>query len=260
METKDKLSIFQNLYLVAAADGRLEPSEKEILLRVSEQMNLTIDDIAPILQNRNQLQFIISDHSDERIFDLRDLVEMMTADGDISDSEYKLCNEFALAAGFDQLQFDEIVQQQIQKIQIKNTTREINLLTYDRIFQKVEASGIDYSDLVDAIQAVIQKKDVTVSVEEKGLSDVKLYQLIWIIFVRQVQLDVSKISVIPSYLDLIRIEEYSLDRLKEMLKEEESSNGIDRIHLLKKELTEIKADIMHFSQFFKKIINADENQ
>lgn len=46
-----KLAFFQNLVLVAAADGQLDPQEGDFLLEIGNQLGLGPDEVSPIADN-----------------------------------------------------------------------------------------------------------------------------------------------------------------------------------------------------------------
>ena len=106
-----KLAFFQNLILLAAADGRLEEDEGRFLLDVGNRLGLAPDDVMPIADNLGVLSFIIPADGLQKTMELQTLVQMMLEDGKIHDKEYTLCLEYANRIGYGKSILDDMVKQ-----------------------------------------------------------------------------------------------------------------------------------------------------
>ena len=106
-----KLSFFQNLVLVAAADGILERDESRFLLDIGNRLGLAPDDVMPIADNLQLLSFIIPAEGMQKTMELQTLVQMMLEDGKIHDKEYLLCLEYAHRIGYSKEILDDMVKQ-----------------------------------------------------------------------------------------------------------------------------------------------------
>jgi len=106
-----KLAFFQNLVLLAAADGLLEEDEGEFLLDVGNRLGLSPDEVMPIADNLDVLSFIIPAEGLQKTMELQTLVQMMLEDGKIHDQEYTLCLEYANRIGYSKQILDDMVKQ-----------------------------------------------------------------------------------------------------------------------------------------------------
>jgi uncharacterized membrane protein YebE (DUF533 family) len=105
-----RLYFFQNLLLVATADGYLDEQEGNFLLDIGQQLELSSEDVEPIIANYQLLTFIIPETGLERTFELQTLVLMMMEDGRIDEREYALCLEYATRIGYGRAFLDDLVQ------------------------------------------------------------------------------------------------------------------------------------------------------
>jgi uncharacterized tellurite resistance protein B-like protein len=106
-----KLSFYQNLILVAAADGILEQAESDFLLLIGNKLGLTAEDVMPIADNLNVLNFVIPEEGLQKTLELQTLVQLMLQDGQIHDQEYSLCLEYARRIGYNKDILDDMVKQ-----------------------------------------------------------------------------------------------------------------------------------------------------
>ncbi len=106
-----KLSFYQNLVLVAAADKVLEEGESELLLSIGNKLGLSADEVMPMADNLGVLTFIIPENGLQKTLELQTLVQIMTQDGTIHDKEYALCLEYANRVGLGKAILDDMVKQ-----------------------------------------------------------------------------------------------------------------------------------------------------
>lgn len=106
-----KLSFYQNLVLVAAADKVLEEGESELLLSIGNKLGLSANEVMPMADNLGVLTFIIPEDGLQKTLELQTLVQMMTQDGTIHDKEYALCLEYANRVGLGKAILDDMVKQ-----------------------------------------------------------------------------------------------------------------------------------------------------
>lgn len=112
LDTKQKkLSFFQNLILVAVADGYLDKQESEFLINIGRRLNLTEEDTRPIADNLPFLSFIIPEEGLQKTMELQTLVMMVLQDGILEDSEYNLCLEYSRRIGYSKDMLDDFIQQ-----------------------------------------------------------------------------------------------------------------------------------------------------
>jgi len=106
-----KLAFFQNLILLAAADGQLSSGESDLLLQIGNKLGLKPDDVLPIADNLSVLSFIMPADGLQRTLELQTLVQMMLQDGHIDAREYGLCMEYANRIGYSKDILDDMVSQ-----------------------------------------------------------------------------------------------------------------------------------------------------
>jgi len=106
-----KLSFFQNLIIVAAADGQLDNDESDFILSIGNRLGLTPDDVMPIANNLGVLSFIIPEDGLQKTIELQTLVMMMVADGQIHDREYIMCQDYANRIGYGKEILDDMINQ-----------------------------------------------------------------------------------------------------------------------------------------------------
>jgi len=106
-----KLSFFQNLIIVAAADGQLDNDESDFILSIGNRLGLTPDDVMPIANNLEVLSFIIPEDGLQKTIELQTLVMMMVADGQIHDREYIMCQDYANRIGYGKEILDDMINQ-----------------------------------------------------------------------------------------------------------------------------------------------------
>lgn len=106
-----KLAFFQNLVLLAAADGKLQKSEGKFLIQIGNRLGLTPEEVMPIADNLGLLSFIIPSEGLQKTLELQTLVQMMLQDGKMDVREYDLCLDYAHRIGYSKQILDDMVGQ-----------------------------------------------------------------------------------------------------------------------------------------------------
>jgi hypothetical protein len=106
-----KLAFFQNLVLIAAADGELSKEESQFLLQIGNKLGLKPEEVMPIADNLGVLSFVVPAEGLQRTMELQTLVQMMLQDGKIDVREYGLCMEYANRIGYSKAILDDMVSQ-----------------------------------------------------------------------------------------------------------------------------------------------------
>lgn len=120
LDTKQKkLSFFQNLILIAAADGRLDPNESEFILLIGNKLGLSSEEVMPIADNLKVLRFIIPEAGLQKTLELQTLIQLMLQDGQIHDKEYLLSIDYAHRIGYTKEIVDGMIEQFSQNNSIK---------------------------------------------------------------------------------------------------------------------------------------------
>lgn len=106
-----KLAFFQNLVLLAAADGEVGEEESDFLIQIGNRLGLKPEEVQPIADNIGILSFVVPAEGLQRTLELQTLVQMMLQDGQIDPREYGLCMEYANRIGYSKAILDDMVSQ-----------------------------------------------------------------------------------------------------------------------------------------------------
>ncbi|MBJ6119261.1 hypothetical protein JAO76_13710 [Pontibacter sp. BT310] len=110
LNTKQKkLSFFQNLILVATADGFVDSLESDFLVMIGDQLGLTEEDTSPIADNLPTLSFIVPEEGMQKTVELQTLVMMVLQDGKVEDKEYQLCLDYTRRIGYSKDMLDGLI-------------------------------------------------------------------------------------------------------------------------------------------------------
>ena len=105
-----KLEHFQNLVAVAYADEKLDIEEAEFLAQRAEEYGFPKKIVDEIIDNVENLEFIIPLNNEEREEQLTDSVYIAMIDGKIHEREYELCLKIAKKLDLDKSYLDEIIE------------------------------------------------------------------------------------------------------------------------------------------------------
>ena len=108
-ERKIKVEHFHNLIAVALADGILDDEEKKFLYERATEIGFPQEEVDKVLQNSNELEFLIPMNKIEREEQLGDAVYMTMVDGEIHEKEYNLCLRLAEKLELDKNYLDHII-------------------------------------------------------------------------------------------------------------------------------------------------------
>jgi hypothetical protein len=112
LDTQEKkIAFFQNLILVAAADGRLDSNESQFIINIGNRLGLAPDEVMHIADRLPQLSFVIPQEGLQKTLELQTLVMMMLEDGRIHDREYALCLQYTNRVGYTQAILDDMIGQ-----------------------------------------------------------------------------------------------------------------------------------------------------
>ncbi len=112
---EDKLISFQNLLMVAGADGNIQSDEKEILIEIGVEMGLQPEHLKSIVNSENP-ELKIHNNQEENLADLGDMLTIAASDGIVLTDEYEVCLRFAKMCGISQEQLDDMLQVALSQI------------------------------------------------------------------------------------------------------------------------------------------------
>jgi tellurite resistance protein len=245
--------IFQNLYLIAAADGNIEEVEQQFLLEVAHKLGLRQSDIDWVMDTYPKLDFVVPEEQEEGWYSLKNLVYMMVLDGKIDNNEYGLCVEFARRVGLQASAVEEILNE-YEELQIERASRETeveqhNIDAYLDVYNGIKRIPLTKSEIFDRILHIIRTGDV----HPEGLEDEahirSLYEFLWLGYVRLPNLNREAEHNLPIYLDLARAGN-NFQPLIDYMLQTEKEYGADALALHELDLSTLRHDL-------SKVFNAE---
>jgi uncharacterized tellurite resistance protein B-like protein len=103
-----------NLFLVAAADGRISRDEFELLFQLGRKLGFSDQELARITESHDHIEAHLPDTLEERVQHLYDLISMVLADHKIDPREVDLCQKIAVHYGIEPSIVTELVQMLIE--------------------------------------------------------------------------------------------------------------------------------------------------
>lgn len=98
--TKEVLSHFKNLVLLAIADGEISEIENEVLEKTRERYQIDEDIQNQILNKTDNISYTSPKNKKEKFINLFELIDMICADNIIDDREKALAKKLAVGLGF----------------------------------------------------------------------------------------------------------------------------------------------------------------
>ena len=117
-------SHIKNLIEMAAADGHLHESEKELLRKIARANGISEGQLADIQKNPTKVQFEVPRDPRQKFHQLFDVVQMMGADNHVHPHESELAKLFAIKFGYRQEVAGELVDVISQNIKNGSTADE----------------------------------------------------------------------------------------------------------------------------------------
>lgn len=126
-EKKKGKAHLRNLLSMAMADGKIDDSEYEFLVKIANKYSIAsaeLDSIKLQIIKKGGFEVEKGESSFEQIFDL---VKMMMIDNNINPNELKMCKNFAGKMGFVATKVDELIESIVQNISMGHTIDETKL-------------------------------------------------------------------------------------------------------------------------------------
>ena len=113
----DKLTLFRNLMVMAAADGRMTQEEIMFLALRSSRWGITDDQFQEALEfvKSDQAELELSSDPKERREVLRDMLRMMAVDGELADKERRTFAVAAATMGIETKELNELIDQVVKE-------------------------------------------------------------------------------------------------------------------------------------------------
>ena len=89
----ERIELFSNLVALAASDGKFMPQEVEYLARKAELWGLDPDDVDSVLigMQESAQEVTVPPTRGERVELLSEMIRMMASDGELAESEKRIC-------------------------------------------------------------------------------------------------------------------------------------------------------------------------
>lgn len=250
-QTKEKerirhLGMFQNLYIVAAADGEIGPQEESLLLQVAENLGLGQRDVESVARRYPNFDFVIPDSEEESYFSLKNLVFMMIADGKIKDREFSLCLRFAEMIKMDRTAVEKILDEYEEHRQIRegdpSEIQGYNVDIYLDCYNALKRIPIPEATLAETLEEAALDLDFERVVGENKRDNRAFYDWLWLMHVRGAALSDDLRVVLPLYLDMVQHGSNFKPLLDYMLRVEQE-RAATMIPLPEMSLANIKEDL-----------------
>ena len=229
-EQVKNLGIFQNLYLVAAANGHISPEEQEFLLEVAHNLGLSQAEVDEVMDRYPDLDFVIPEDREEAFFSLKNLVYMMIVDGEIDAQEYALCLRFAGEIGLGKAEIEGILNEyealRREREAQQSEVDRYNLDVYLDVYNGVRALDEPLRDLLARV--VQAARDF--SPQAREIAPPAFCDLLWLAYVRAPLINREAEVLLPVYFDLVRVSD-NLKPLIDFLIENEQTHGATPVPL-----------------------------
>lgn len=239
------LGIFQNLYLIAAADGVIDETEQHFLLDVAHKLGLSQWDIDAVIKKYPNIDFVIPEEKEEGWYSLKNLVYMMVVDGHIEENEYGLCLEFASRIGEGEEAVQAILKEyedlQKERQEQQSEIERYNIDSYLDIYNALKKIPIETSELFDALAKAVYEGDVdqVIGNEQENRT---FYEFLWLTCVRLPNLHREFEHNLPIYLDLAHIGN-NLQPLLDYILHVEHTHGATMIQVHNKDVAQLQSEL-----------------
>ncbi|RMG27382.1 MAG: hypothetical protein D6730_07315 [Bacteroidetes bacterium] len=136
-ELQRNLATFQNLCVIACADGKINEGVMSLLADMALALGLPPTEFWMRIIRAPYLDFIIPEDEEERLRELRMVILMMISDGQISETEYKGCMLLAERMNIS----SEYVDEHIAYYQNKQEERLKKMAIYGNLYIVAAADG-----------------------------------------------------------------------------------------------------------------------
>ncbi|WP_068448016.1 hypothetical protein [Polaribacter atrinae] len=121
---KQEIGHFANIVKIAKVDGIITDSEKELLIRVGKNLNITLDEFAIILNNPEKFPTNAPASYDDRIERLYRLAKMILVDGEAKLTEVELMKKIAVRLHFSHENAEKVCDEAIHLVLNDNSLED----------------------------------------------------------------------------------------------------------------------------------------
>ncbi|MEJ2005525.1 MAG: hypothetical protein P8X57_11295 [Cyclobacteriaceae bacterium] len=102
-------SYLKNLVALAASDGKIDPSEMELLRDAAGKAGVGYEELLEMLETAEEGGYFIPESYEDRETQLIQMLSLAIADGEFSESEYNLCKMVAEKLDFTERELNLII-------------------------------------------------------------------------------------------------------------------------------------------------------
>lgn len=110
-----KLEHFRNLVSLAAADGKIEETEKMSLVRIADTLGIPSDRLQVMLAHAHEYIYLVPQNNKDREEQLAQMIEIALVDGEFARSEKELIKSIAHKLGFTHPEAEAIIDEYIAR-------------------------------------------------------------------------------------------------------------------------------------------------
>lgn len=113
----ERLALFHNLVNLAAVDHKFTEEEIAFLVNRAEAWNIPSDEFETALAgiSAGQIEVTIPEEHDQRVSMLKEMIRLMAVDGEMAETEKRLCANASANMDFTGIQFSEILEEVISE-------------------------------------------------------------------------------------------------------------------------------------------------
>lgn len=126
LTVEEKQAAIRNVVMVMLADERIDPAELRVLHRVAQRVGMSEAEAEDIMRNPAKIKFVRPRSQKEKVFQLIDMIYMMSADGDIDPREKVVCTRCALLLGLNPLLIVRMIDAIASGLREKKSREQIN--------------------------------------------------------------------------------------------------------------------------------------
>ena len=111
----DRVELFHNLVNLAAADGKFTDEEIQFLVTRAEAWDVSHDEFETAMAglSAGEIQITVPDSHPDRVELLKEMIRLMAADGELAETEKRLCAMASANMDINYPQFEQILDEVI---------------------------------------------------------------------------------------------------------------------------------------------------
>ena len=110
-----RLEHFRNLVSLSAADGKIEPSERDSLIRIAGALDIPSDRLEVMLNHAHEYVYLVPQNNKDRERQLEEMIDIALVDGNFSRAERELIKSIAHKLGFTHQEAESMINSYLHK-------------------------------------------------------------------------------------------------------------------------------------------------